>query len=450
MELINNIIYLPSIRCNLNCRHCAEIQDIKQDDELEVCDVLHKIKDSFFVNCPCIEISGGEPFLNNSLGRGLVWGIHNTDFSFAITTNGYFLDRIQYVVENCPIEQRHRINFTVSVDGLEESHNKIRRNDKSFSKAVDTVRYLVEQEVSVSINIVMQSHNLFELDRIKDFFQKISQNIICSYIPLAIDISEEETGSYSDEYLNNAYQYVSDSVNKKKMLSYGAFKVSDCHAGRRNIVIGPDGAVYACVTGAFFKRGKRKDYYMGSLKTQVMDEILIDRKRRKQVESSVSQCNGCTNPCEIYREVSLWNMDMNMTQQEIRRYIKLEKDMLGDLWVDYMDWYPAERMGDTVWFWSRRRYARTYLAVPEGGYCRLEVQLGVLTEETYVSIYINGMRYDTVKGSQYIEIELNLIDCEMEYCEIGFAVSNLYSPWELGINDDRRHLGMCLRKATAK
>lgn len=450
MELINNIIYLPSLRCNLNCRHCAEIQDIKQEDELDACDVLHKINDSFFVDCPCIEISGGEPFLNHSLGRGLLWGIHNTDFSFVITTNGYFLDKIQYVIENCPIEQRHRINFAVSVDGLEESHNEIRRNDKSFSKAVDTVRYLAKQEVSVAINIVMQSYNLFELDRIKDFFYKISPNIVCSYIPLAIDISEEGSGSYSDEYLNNAYQYASDSINKKKLLSYGTFKVNGCHAGRKNIVIGSDGAVYACVTGAFFKKGQREAYCMGSLKTQAVDEILIDRKRREQIKNTVNQCNGCTNPCEIYREVNLWNMSMDMTQQEIGRYIKLENNMLGDIWVDYMDWYPVERMGDTVWFWSRRRYARTYLAVPERKHCRLEVQLGALTEETYISIYINGKQHDTVKGSQNMEIEFNLIDYGMEYCEIGFAVSNLSSPWELGINDDRRHLGICLRKAVAK
>lgn len=449
MDLISSIIYLPSVRCNLNCKHCAEIQDIKQHDELEVCDVLSKIKNSFFVNYPCIEISGGEPFLNDSLGKGLIWGIHNTDFSFGITTNGYFLDKIQYVIENCPPDQQYRLSFAISVDGLETSHNEIRRNDRSFAKAVDTVRYLAGQNVSVAINIVMQDRNLSELDQIKDFFQKISPNIVCSYIPLAMDISEEKSERYSEEYLNSTYQYASDAINKKKLLSYGTFQVDHCHAGKKNIVIGPDGAVYACLTGAFYKSGQREAFCMGSLKTQTIDEILIDRKQREQISRVVSQCSGCTNPCEISREVNLWNMDADMTPEEISRYIKLEGRMLGDIWVDYMDWHPVERMGDAVWFWSRRRYARVYLAAPQKGRCKLEVEMGVLTEETYISIYINGIQNDTVKGSQHMKIEIDFTDCETDYCEIGFAVSNLYSPWELGINEDRRCLGICLRKAEA-
>lgn len=35
MEKIQELIYLPSVRCNLNCRHCKEIQDIKKDSEAD-------------------------------------------------------------------------------------------------------------------------------------------------------------------------------------------------------------------------------------------------------------------------------------------------------------------------------------------------------------------------------------------------------------------------------
>lgn len=63
MEKIQEIIYLPSVRCNLNCKHCGEKQDITKEMEMNSGDILCKLAESSLIDSSMtIAISGGEPF----------------------------------------------------------------------------------------------------------------------------------------------------------------------------------------------------------------------------------------------------------------------------------------------------------------------------------------------------------------------------------------------------
>ena len=130
MEKIQELIYLPSVRCNLNCRHCKEIQDIKKDSEADGYEILKKFKESFMIqDNMTIIISGGEPFLNSSFEEFILKGLKDTKYTFDITTNGYFGELIWDIIQKVQISDRERLVFHVSVDGMEMTHNKIRRNE---------------------------------------------------------------------------------------------------------------------------------------------------------------------------------------------------------------------------------------------------------------------------------------------------------------------------------
>lgn len=345
MKKIKEIIYLPSLRCNLNCKHCAENQDIKKENEIDSMWVLQQLKKSILLEVPVISISGGEPFLNSTLPKFVVEGIRTTNFDFDITTNGYFLEKIKEIVENVSLENRNRIAFHISIDGMETTHNQIRRNRYSFEKAIESVIYLVKQEILVNINTVVQKDNLQELNDLQEFFRKISPKIVLNFIPLAIDISENGTEMYTKEYQKTIWEKINNPLDKKIILSQGQYNVQQCHAGEENIVIGADGKVYACLTGAFYK-GKewREKFCLGDLKIESLDEILLNFKRKEQVnKEAVFSCIGCSNPCELNREVNLFGQRIDYSFKELQTAFELEKVVkIGDALLDYFAWHDIE------------------------------------------------------------------------------------------------------------
>ena len=119
-------------RCNLNCLHCgsdcsknSHIPDMPAADFLKALDTIPKTGKLITV-----VMTGGEPLLRDDLEktgieirkRGMRWGI---------VSNGYLYD-----------EKRHNAllsagmgALTISLDGLEKSHNRLRNSAGSFERA---------------------------------------------------------------------------------------------------------------------------------------------------------------------------------------------------------------------------------------------------------------------------------------------------------------------------
>lgn len=219
---IKEILYLPSLRCNLNCKHCGEIQDVGKEQEIAGQIILQQIEKSLLIENMTISISGGEPFLNTTLPEFIIEGLKRTQHRFEITSNGYFLKEIEETVKGIETKNRDRVIFHISIDGMEKVHNKIRRNKKSFYKAVETVKYLSGQRIAVCINTVVQKDNLYELDKMTDFFKNISDAITLSFIPMSTDISGGLWDDiYTTEYQSVLWKHTSTDLDKKKILSKG-------------------------------------------------------------------------------------------------------------------------------------------------------------------------------------------------------------------------------------
>ena len=130
-------------RCNLECIHCGS--DCKQNSvisDMPVTDFLQvteQIKTQYNSNNIMIVITGGEPLVRNDIefcGTELT----KQGFPWGIVTNGVLLTR-------------HRLNslinaglssVTVSLDGLESSHNWL-RNSKCFVNVIRAVELILEQ-----------------------------------------------------------------------------------------------------------------------------------------------------------------------------------------------------------------------------------------------------------------------------------------------------------------
>lgn len=126
-------------RCNLSCRHCGSdckssslLPDMPADDFLKVVDSLLPHVDPHILN---IVITGGEPLVRDDIeyvGRQL----YDREMPWGIVTNGLLLTPERF--ESLRAAGLH--NITVSLDGLEETHNWMRNHPKSFQRAYEAIK----------------------------------------------------------------------------------------------------------------------------------------------------------------------------------------------------------------------------------------------------------------------------------------------------------------------
>lgn len=165
-----------------------------------------------------IRFTGGEPFLHNQI-REILTAFKNKGFRVSIITNGYLLkENIEWLIAN-KVDQ-----IIISVDSSKEnSHDKFRKLPKLFSKILEGIEIIKNNDPSINIRInsVVGSHNIEELTDMYDLFSdlKIDQ---WSIIPL-----KNKRGAWKNYPLKKLIKqykifqnHVSDNPSKLKLLGY--------------------------------------------------------------------------------------------------------------------------------------------------------------------------------------------------------------------------------------
>ena len=164
---LNYLFWECTTRCNLNCLHCGSdcskdslFTDMPMSDFLTALDTIETKNDLITV-----VITGGEPLVRQDLekcGRE----IRKRGMRWAMVSNGQLYN-----------EQRHNslINaglgaLTISLDGLEKSHNWLRNSQTNFDK-VDKAISLAVSYPRLSFDIVtcVNKKNIDELPQILEY-----------------------------------------------------------------------------------------------------------------------------------------------------------------------------------------------------------------------------------------------------------------------------------------
>jgi Fe-coproporphyrin III synthase len=166
---LNTVIFFVTSICNEKCRHCFYWEELNQRGDLKF-EHIEKISTTM----PPITdlwISGGEPFMRKDLPDIIELFYRNNHIEWVnLPTNGLFKDRahlwLERVLTNCP---KLRIDLNVSLDGFEETHERIRGVPGCYQKTVDMMRSLpplVEkhrQQLRVNMNTCLNGENADEL-----------------------------------------------------------------------------------------------------------------------------------------------------------------------------------------------------------------------------------------------------------------------------------------------
>jgi len=290
-------------------------------------------------------ISGGEPFLRKELSEIIQLFYRNNHIrDLRIPTNGLpTVQTIQIVKEILKACPELKVEVDVSIDGLGETHDRIRGVPGNFEKALNTISELQALRTQWSnftlyINSVITQENQEEITRMGEFFEKNNAQLDGHYFqiirgdpkdPTLQTVNPQKLGQIYREILPINFRYVSKRPRKKPLLepliraywkagyvfSYqtqyrnyverAKWKMP-CTAGQTSIVIDYNGDVRVCEL--------RKP--IGNLRRYGMDFRKfwgsVERKLEiRQVE--LDQC-FCTHICFMYdsmrhsKRVMLWEL----------------------------------------------------------------------------------------------------------------------------------------------
>lgn len=232
-----------SYKCNFRCKHCA-IEGFRKKGgrTLTVADVKRIADQADAMGLASICISGGEPLMFPNLAA-IVKAIGPERFVISMDTNGWLLteEKVKWLV-SLGIDRIH-----LSMDGLEDNHNKFREVYGSWIRCVKAIDYCKTHGLGVIINIVATKSllNSGQLVAQLDYIAQFGQH--------ASIIFAKPTGAFEDckdEILDDkdiAYiQTLHSKYNTSTHLSTNCGHEFGCMCFKRHLSITAQGDVLPC------------------------------------------------------------------------------------------------------------------------------------------------------------------------------------------------------------
>ena len=165
---LNYIFWECTLKCNLSCLHCGSdcktdstVKDMPTSDFLRAVDQISK---DIEPNKTLIVLTGGEPLIRKDI-ETVGDALYQRGYPWGLVTNGMLLSKQRL---NSLMNSGLRA-ITISLDGLEESHNWLRGNSKSFSNAINAINLLPKtQELKYDIVTCVNRKNFKDIPKLRD------------------------------------------------------------------------------------------------------------------------------------------------------------------------------------------------------------------------------------------------------------------------------------------
>ena len=313
--LIDQLYYKPRLRnlfwevttqCNLSCMHCGsdcgthQAEDSISVDEMRA--FFNRLAADFSPYEVMLLITGGEPLLCPHLFEVMEYAA-KLGFAWGMTTNGTLLsDSIinKMIKSNCT-------TVSVSLDGMTQSHNALRRNE-CFDKVVENTKKLVATNSfsDVQITTVVHKGNIHELSDMYGMLESIS---VDSWKLTTIDpigrANKMENAFLSEIDLIKLFDFIRQLRKRQSKIrvSFGCSHYVTpeyekdirghyffCGAGIITASILNSGDIYACVDIQ-----RKNGLIQGNLKTDDFSEVWQNkfkqfRQRRDKLSSTCFNC----------------------------------------------------------------------------------------------------------------------------------------------------------------
>ena len=147
-----------TLRCDLACRHCGSRAGRTRPDELSTAEALDLVAQMADLGCDEVTVIGGEAYLRDDWTE-IVRAIRTRGMHASMTTGGRGLSReVVRAGKEAGLE-----SVSVSVDGLEETHDALRGVKGSFASAMAALENLAAEGLPASANTQIGRVSLREI-----------------------------------------------------------------------------------------------------------------------------------------------------------------------------------------------------------------------------------------------------------------------------------------------
>lgn len=296
---IRSITLEVTTKCNNRCVMCNiwKLKDKSNDMKLE--DIEKIFKNSKLKNVRNFALMGGETYLYDHLVEAtrMVKEYLPTANLFT-SSNCYAVD----LVTKKAIEMNKimPLNFCASLDGIGETHNRIRGAKDSYEHVMKTIKILKQNGIEPFISFTIIPENYRQLAEVYKKAREL--NINMSSRPASSGIyfdNPEKKFLFDEEQKAEIIKQMKQIDYAGNFLLYGSTeflkgnRILPCGAGYFSCFITKDFSVYPCTHCP-------KEWIMGNLKdTNFNLEKVLDSEQAKKVRRKVDKCEHCINDMEF-------------------------------------------------------------------------------------------------------------------------------------------------------
>jgi len=324
-RLPSYFIYFPTSRCNLSCSHCFYHDSLnKRFNELS----LNEINTFTKTMDPLLHLvlTGGEPYLKHDLDQIVRIFYENTKVPIlTIPSNGWYLEKMDRQIRNmmkwCP---EIVLNQQISIDGLEEDHDKIRmgKHKGSFKKALETIEHLKKlqkefERINIGVITTFTSENQNKMkDVVKGIYELVKPDNISINLVRG-DPKEKVNLNLNIKLYQEAVAFRDSLFFSKKMSGHKKFSgnkiatagriilnqmiqeiyeknkyQTPCFSANISGVLYPEGQVYPCeILDSSHKIGNIRDFNLDFRK------LWLSQKAKEEVDFIRKTKCFCTHEC---------------------------------------------------------------------------------------------------------------------------------------------------------
>lgn len=289
--------------CNLNCKHCR-VSEKNDNEKLSLKEAKSLFSECWYNGITMLNLSGGEPFLRDDIFEILDYAEKFEDI--VITTNGTLLNE-----EKCKkLSTYKNIKLSISLDGLEETHDKFRRKKGAFKKVIDILPVLNKNNIKYAIKYTLSKETAKDAIELLNLVAKMGAKefnvrrvIVAGNANKDMVLSNEEYKNIIRELIKNCRKLNVKFRTGDPLLIpifseiWGIDIKNDdlskiyagCQAGDEIIYIDYKGNVGAC---SYIPK------FADNIKDKPLDEILKNNKLfidlREYKNKLEGKCNKCT------------------------------------------------------------------------------------------------------------------------------------------------------------
>lgn len=169
--ILKEVRHLVTDQCNLNCSHCYNRAGEKKPYTTRHYTQEELDRFYHYYKPEVVSATGGEPLLEYETVKQIAASLSAYGAELELVTNAYLLTS-EKVAELKSINEN--LSCQISIDGLEEYHNKVRGNKEAFKRAVNGIMLCLERDIPVKPRLTLTKENYEETYRVIEYLNEIS------------------------------------------------------------------------------------------------------------------------------------------------------------------------------------------------------------------------------------------------------------------------------------